>query len=226
MLETNTFLIMLVFLQILSVLSCDLIDLPTSLEYFSPSYEQTHKIEASGQFYSPHSPIKWEFDVFEDSWFRITLEPKYFSLHITLSLTPQQATKTIQSSSFGQISTKLPAGSYSFQMDPDAFEEIDDENLGCSKANIYLNLALIPINSIYKTNTDNIFLFGFPDMPNLTDTLKYSGYFIDNDQIGLKTEDLSGLLHVYNFTLDIPSNEQKQSGITGTWKVNFALSNT
>lgn len=216
---------MLVFLQILSALSCDLLDLPTGIEYFSPSYELTHKIEVSGQFYSPHSPLEWEFEVYEDSWLRLTLEPKYFSIHATLSIPSKQIYKSVLSSNVGQISSKLLKGSYSLQLDPDAFEEVENENIGCDKAYIYLNLALIPLSSIISSNQDNLLHFGFPEISDLTESLKYSGLYVDYDEIHLKPESLPGLLHSYNFSLEIPNAEQKLSGITGTWKITFGLSN-
>jgi hypothetical protein len=216
---------MLVFLQIISALSCDLLDLPTGIEYFSPSYEVNHKIEVSGQFYSPQSPLEWEFEVYEDSWLRLTLEPKYFSIHATLSTPSKQIYKSILSSNIGQISTKLVKGSYSLQLDPDAFEEVDNENLGCSQPYIYFNLGLLPLGSIIIPNSEKWLDFGFPDIPDLTESLKYSGLYIDYDEIPLNTKDLSGLLRTYNFSLEIPNAEQKLSGITGTWKISFGLSN-
>jgi hypothetical protein len=213
---------MLLFLQILTSLSCDLLDLPADMTFFSPTYDRSLKIETSGQFYAPKFPIEWTFEVLEVSWFRVTIEPKYFSLHATFSSDSETESKTILSSKYGQFSLKLKAGSYSIQLDPDAFEEVSSDNVGCTEAYLYLNLALnslkqIPKNSIKEAT-------GFSHLSDLSNDINYNSLSVASPSMSLKTSEVKDFLHSYNFTISVPTSEEKAFGATGLSKINFVLS--
>jgi hypothetical protein len=215
---------MLLILQILGALSCDLLDLPEDLTYFSPTYDCTFKIEASGQFYAPSEPVEWAFEVFEDSWFRLTLEPKYFAIHTTFTKNSETVSKTVLSSSYGQLSFKLKTGSYSIQLDPDAFEEITSENIGCTQAYLYLNLALKPLSTLSKSPLFKDQVTGFTSLTDLQKFIDFSSFSFTDPLLFIKTSEIAGLLHSYNFSITVPNSEQKGFGITGLWKISFVLS--
>ncbi|CAG9324770.1 unnamed protein product [Blepharisma stoltei] len=215
-----------------SIYACDLPDLPSNLNYLSSSFDITHHLEISGRFLIPQKVLEWEFITQEDSWFRISIEPKLHNIHIKLikEETLFDFSEAVKDES-AMISRKLIPGNYhlSFEVTMQ-WKFRDKKNLeDCKSQNLFLNLAVHPYSKLDQLIPSSLdeYQNGYPELADvknsITDFLPYkntqSTYFIDSSAV------LQGdsTLKTYDFILPEPTEELTNIGLTGLWKLTFTI---
>lgn len=223
-----------VYLLIQTVLSCDLPDLPPLLTYFAPSYENTKHIEASGRYLAPSESLTWDLYVSEDSWFRLTAEPKLHDLQISLlkGSTTIVSSQSLQDE-YVMISNKLVKGTYSIVINVVRAVKTDESDaknsLDCALPNMYFNLALHPYYKLKELLPESLDEYheGYPDISEASQTFEtYMPYTSTFSTYLLATSDIpmgDSVLKTFEFENPEISEEMKEIGLTGLWKVTFSL---
>ncbi|CAG9317286.1 unnamed protein product [Blepharisma stoltei] len=223
-----------ILFQLLSVFACDLPDLPPLLSYFSPSFENTKHLETSGRFLAPDESLSWDLALAEDSWIRLSAEPRLHDLKISiLKGSNTMLTSSAVQEEFLMISNKLGKGNYVIivtAMNAIMSDETDQKNeKDCNLPNLFFNIAVHPyanLKELLPKSLEN-YAEGFPDLSDVSDTLQsftpYSGthstYILDTSKIEMG----DSVLNTFEFTNPEISQELKDIGLTGLWKITFSL---
>jgi hypothetical protein len=216
---------MLILLAISSVLACDLLNLPPDLMYFSPAFDDTHKLEGSGRFLAPLGTIDWEIAIPEESWLRVSIETKHFSFLLTLKSSSLILSSEGSPQSSAMISHSLSPSIYYLKFTPDIFEQKNYENTGCRLPSLYFNIALYPLSHIKSiSEIPSTYSQGFPELEILDNILEFSGFLAvyPDEYINLTP---NTILHTYSFILPKTTENHEVVGITGLWRITFTLRN-
>ncbi|CAG9319734.1 unnamed protein product [Blepharisma stoltei] len=217
-----------------SALACDLPDLPPLLSYFSPSFENTKHLETSGRFLAPEDSLTWDLNLPEDSWIRISAEPRLHDLKISIL----RSSDTILSSNavqeeFLMISNKLTKGNYYIIITSTNAIITDEEDKkndkDCNLPNLFFNIAIHPYSNLQELlpkSLDN-YIEGFPDLSDASDTLEaFAPYTGTHSTYLLKTSDIAlgdSIIKTFEFNNPEVTQDLKDIGLTGIWKLTFSL---
>jgi hypothetical protein len=212
-------------LLVLRALSCELLSLPIDIDYFSPAFLKTGKLEGTGRFLVS-SGVVWNIEITQDSWIRVTAEPELFLLHLILTSTSILDMQTAKPGGLATISKRLSPGKYLLKFDVDSIQESNDKNSLCSVPNVWVNLGISGLDAIPNIQpVDEFYSSEFPNLEYIDKVLLFSSFASFYHKNYISTSESSNLQKTYDFNLPKTTDTLSQLGITGMWKLTFTLRN-
>ena len=211
-------------LLLVGALACDLPSLPPLIDYFSSkSYEH---LEGSGKFLLDQE-TSWYIEIVEISWFRLTLEPKFATIELSLS----ENLSTIAESSSGDqgyasLAKKLPPGRYELHISSNEIASSSPNLQSCQVAHCYLNIGLHPYANLQELRIPNL-PNGYPDLSGINEIIGYNSPYSStfSSYTVLTSTLLDPVLISYPIIIPEIRKDLRGNGATGLWDLTFSLRN-
>lgn len=203
--------------------ACDMPSLPLSHSYF---FAAGHS-EASGKFLLENETV-WELLITEVSWFRLTLDPKFAAVSVSLNQneTPL-ATSACPNLGTATIAKKVFPGTYQLQITSIPDLSLPDSNIyACASPFVYLNTAVHLYAKLFELRISDL-TNEFPDLTEankaISENLAFSSTFASNS-IGIARL-LDPIIKSYPITIPQP-DKNPGKGYTGLWDLTFSIRNS